>query len=101
MMSPGAHLEPAIAIPPADSRGRPGRRMISPRPVIAASPYFRPRLTLRSKLILGTSILLGLVAEQRQIIGFDLVEDAGSECDGNVGARLLYKLIGFALRSQR
>lgn len=47
------------------------------------------------------SILLGLVAEQRQIIGFDLVEVAGSEWDGNVGARLLYKLIGWTLQSQR
>ena len=37
--------------------------------------------------------------------GFDLNEVApgpeGDEWDGNVGARLLYKMIGWALRSQR
>lgn len=47
------------------------------------------------------SILLGLLAEQREIIGFDLVEVAGGEWDGNVGARLLYKLIGWTLLSCR
>jgi len=46
------------------------------------------------------------VAESgRKIVGFDLSEVApdprGGEWDGNVGARVLYKLIGFALMSQR
>jgi agmatinase len=40
----------------------------------------------------------------RTIVGLDLVEVApgtdGDEWDGNVGARLLYKMIGWALRSQ-
>jgi agmatinase len=48
--------------------------------------------------------LLHAVARSgRRIIGFDLVEVApgpeGDEWDGNVGARLLYKLTGFALQS--
>jgi agmatinase len=41
----------------------------------------------------------------RRIVGFDLNEVApgpdGDEWDGNVGARILYKLIGFALTSWR
>jgi len=47
------------------------------------------------------------VAESgRRIVGFDLNEvapdpEGRSEWDGNVGARLLYKEIGFALLSQR
>jgi agmatinase len=50
--------------------------------------------------------LLAYVEESgRSIVGFDLCEVApgpdGDEWDGNVGARLLYKMIGFALRSQR
>jgi agmatinase len=49
--------------------------------------------------------LLGAVARSgRRIVGFDLVEVApdpeGGEWDANVGARLLYKLIGAALASQ-
>jgi agmatinase len=64
----------------------------------------------------GTPVLGGLsfaeacavlrtVAESgRRIVGFDLNEVApdpgGSEWDGNVGARVLYKEIGFALLSQ-
>lgn len=40
----------------------------------------------------------------RRIVGFDLNEVApgadGDDWDGNVGARVLYKLIGFMLRSQ-
>jgi agmatinase len=49
--------------------------------------------------------LLRTVAESgRRIVGFDLTEVApdpagASEWDGNVGARVLYKQIGFALRS--
>jgi agmatinase len=51
------------------------------------------------------SYLLGAVARSgRRIVGFDLVEvapdPAGGEWDANVGARLLYKMIGWTLRSQ-
>ncbi len=49
--------------------------------------------------------LLSLVANNRKIIGFDLCEVApgpkGDEWDANVGARMLYKLIGYTLLSQR
>ncbi len=51
--------------------------------------------------------LLRLVVERgRRIVGFDLCEvapdpEGRSEWDGNVGARVLYKEIGFALLSQR
>lgn len=49
--------------------------------------------------------LLGAVVRSgRRIVGFDLVEvapgPAGDEWDGNVGSRILYKLIGWALKSQ-
>lgn len=50
--------------------------------------------------------LIGAVQKTgRRIVGFDLNEVApgpdGDEWDGNVGARMLYKLIGFSLRSMR
>lgn len=53
----------------------------------------------------AASYLLGEVARSgRRIVGFDLVEVApdpgGSEWDANVGARILYKLIGWTLVSQ-
>lgn len=45
-----------------------------------------------------------VVKSGRQIVGFDLNEVApgpdGDEWDGNIGARLLYKMIGWTLRSQ-
>ncbi len=49
--------------------------------------------------------LVAAVAQSgRRIVGFDLVEVApgptGDDWDGNVGARLLYKVIGWTLRSQ-
>lgn len=48
--------------------------------------------------------LLRLVAKERTIVGFDLCEVApgpnGDEWDGNVAARLLYKMIGCTLLSQ-
>ena len=51
------------------------------------------------------SALLGAVARSgRRIVGFDLNEVApgdDDEWDANVGARLLYKLIGWTLVSQR
>lgn len=51
------------------------------------------------------SFLLARVAQSgRTIVGFDLAEVApgpDSEWDANVGARLLYKLIGYMLLSQR
>jgi agmatinase len=50
------------------------------------------------------SVLAYVVESGRTIVGFDLCEvapgDDGDEWDGNVGARLLYKMIGFALRSR-
>ncbi len=44
-------------------------------------------------------LLLAEVAERRTIVGFDLNEVGPGEWDGNVGARLLYKLCGHAVRS--
>jgi agmatinase len=53
----------------------------------------------------ATAVLRLLVESGRRIVGFDLSEvapdPAGGEWDGNVGARVLYKLIGFALLSRR
>ena len=52
-------------------------------------------------------VLLGtLVASGRRVVGFDLCEvapdpDGRSEWDANVAARVLYKLIGFALLSRK
>jgi agmatinase len=51
------------------------------------------------------SYLVGEVAHSgRRIVGFDLVEvapdPAGSEWDANIGARLLYKLVGWMLVAQ-
>ncbi|MCK6479356.1 MAG: agmatinase family protein [Planctomycetes bacterium] len=51
------------------------------------------------------NFVLRVLAESgRRIIGFDLNEVApgpkGDEWDGNVGARLLYKMIGWTLRSR-
>jgi agmatinase len=46
--------------------------------------------------------LIGAIARSgRRIVGFDLVEVAPGEgeWDGNVGARLLYKLVGWTLRA--
>jgi agmatinase len=52
------------------------------------------------------SFLMRAVVESgRRIVGFDLCEvapdPAGGEWDGNVGARVLYKQIGYALMSRR
>lgn len=53
----------------------------------------------------AASVLAYVVESGREIVGFDLDEVApgpdGDEWDGNVGARLLYKMIGATLRSQR
>ena len=52
-------------------------------------------------------MMLRLVAESgREVVGLDLCEvapdpESDSEWDGNVGARLLYKMIGFALMTRR
>jgi agmatinase len=50
-------------------------------------------------------LLRALGESGRRIVGFDLNEVApgpeGDEWDGNVGARLLYKLIGWSLRTQQ
>ncbi len=53
-----------------------------------------------------TQLLATVVASGRKLIGFDLCEVApdpteNSDWDGNVGARILYKLIGYVLKSQR
>jgi agmatinase len=49
------------------------------------------------------ALVRGVAVSGRRIVGFDLVEVApgpeGDEWDGNVGARLLYKMIGWMLRS--
>jgi agmatinase len=45
-------------------------------------------------------ILLEAVAERRHIVGFDLNEIGDAEWDGNVAARLLYKLCGWAVKSR-
>ena len=42
-------------------------------------------------------LLLQLLAEEHRIVGFDLVEIGDAEWDANVGARLLYKLAGWAI----
>ncbi len=44
-------------------------------------------------------LLLQLLAERHEIVGFDLVEVGDAEFDANVGARLLYKLAGFAIQT--
>jgi agmatinase len=54
----------------------------------------------------ATALLRLLVESGRRIVGFDLCEvapdpEGRSEWDGNVGARVLYKLIGYALLSRR
>lgn len=53
----------------------------------------------------AVGLLRLLVASGRKVVGFDLSEvapspDGRSQWDANVGARVLYKLIGFALMSQ-
>lgn len=51
-----------------------------------------------------TLLLDAVVRSGRRIVGFDLCEVApgpdGREWDANVGARVLYKMLGFALRSR-
>ena len=49
----------------------------------------------------ANAVLRAVVASGRRIVGFDLCEVAPGldEWDANVGARVLYKLIGFALNS--
>ena len=53
-----------------------------------------------------SSIFRALVRAGKRVVGFDLNEvapnpaDADDQWDGNVGARVLYKLIGFTLASQ-
>jgi agmatinase len=52
----------------------------------------------------ATALIGAVVRSGRRIVGFDVVEvvpgPQGDEWDGNVGARILYKLIGWALRSR-
>jgi len=53
----------------------------------------------------AVALVAGVVRSGRKIVGLDLMEVApgpdGDEWDGNVGARLLYKMIGYALKSRR
>jgi agmatinase len=53
----------------------------------------------------ANALISGVVRTGRKIVGFDLTEVSpdpnGGEWDGNVGARLLYKMIGWMLKSQR
>ncbi|MGE0614759.1 MAG: agmatinase family protein [Bacteriovoracia bacterium] len=46
-------------------------------------------------------VLRELVASGRTIVGFDLNEVGGEEWDANVGMRMLYKLTGWCLVSQK
>jgi len=52
---------------------------------------------------MATSLLASVVKSGRRLVGFDLTEVApaygGQRWDENVGARILYKLIGWSLRS--
>jgi agmatinase len=53
----------------------------------------------------ASTLLLELVRQGKTVVGFDLVEVApsgrpGDEWDGNVGARILYKLCGVALHGR-
>lgn len=52
----------------------------------------------------AVALLEGLVRAGKKIVGFDLNEvspgASGGDWDGNVGARLLYKMIGWTLMSQ-
>ncbi|MFK7929529.1 MAG: agmatinase family protein [Myxococcota bacterium] len=48
----------------------------------------------------ATALLAAVGRSKRQIVGFDLCEVASQEWDANVGARLLYKLAGWAIASQ-
>ena len=52
-----------------------------------------------ASLVCGLSGSTGVLVAARAVQGVG--GPAGDEWDGNVGARLLYKMIGFALRSQR
>ncbi|HEY6908589.1 MAG TPA: agmatinase [Myxococcales bacterium] len=51
---------------------------------------------------MATSLVAAVVKSGRKLVGFDLTEVApaqdGSEWDENVGARILYKLIGWSVR---
>jgi agmatinase len=51
------------------------------------------------------ALIAGVVRSGRILVGFDLTEVApdpqGGQWDGNVGARLLYKMIGWMLKSER
>ncbi len=51
----------------------------------------------------AVALVAGVARSGRRLVGIDLCEVAprpGDDWDGNVGARLLYKLIGWALRSR-
>jgi len=48
----------------------------------------------------AAALLREVATSGKRIVGFDLNEVGGAEWDGNVGARLLYKLIGWTLVSR-
>jgi agmatinase len=47
-----------------------------------------------------TLLLLQLLADEHEIVGFDVVEIGDEEWDANVGARLLYKLAGWSIATR-
>ena len=48
----------------------------------------------------ANALLRAVRKSGRRIVGFDLNEVGGEEWDANVGARILYKMIGHALASR-
>lgn len=46
-------------------------------------------------------VLLHRLAASRRVVGFDLTEVGDGEWDANVGARLLYRLAGYAIATNR
>ena len=113
---PRIHLHSDIAIQDALAQGQTFaaicHRMLQPLPqniwisfdIDGLDPSFCPHtgtpvpggLQFREALFL----LAALGQSGRRIVGFDLVEVGNDAFDANVGARLLYKMAGWALRSQ-
>jgi agmatinase len=69
----------------------------------ALCPHTGTKVPGGLSFFMATSLLGAVVRSGRKLVGFDLTEVApandGSEWDENVGARILYKLIGWCLRS--
>jgi agmatinase len=47
-----------------------------------------------------TTLLLQLLADEHQIVGFDLCEVGAEDFDANVGARLLYRMASWAIHTR-